>query len=85
MAAREKRRDWSGADALELLEVLGSVALGAAVALAALEQAFALVVADGVDRDAGPLGQVVDAPVAHRAPLERPVARVGAEKGRRMS
>ena len=52
-------------DALELVEVLGPEAPRAPAALAAREQALALVVADGVDRDAGPLGQLVDAPVAH--------------------
>ena len=49
-------------DALEPLEVLGPVAERAPDALGRREQAFALVVADGVDRHAGSLGQVVDAP-----------------------
>ena len=54
-----------GPDAFQLLEVLGAEAAGAPAALAARQQALALVVADRVDRDPGPLRQLVDAPVAH--------------------
>ena len=59
-----------GADALEALEVLGAEAAGAPAALAARQQALALVVADRVDRDPGPLRQLVDAPVAHGSDLK---------------
>jgi len=51
-------------------EVLGTEAAGAPAALAAGEEALALVVADRVDGDAGPLGQFVDAPVAHEFALK---------------
>jgi len=53
------------ADALQAFQVLGAEAAGAAVAFAGAQQALSLVVADRVDGDAGPLGQFVDAPVAH--------------------
>ena len=53
------------ADPLEAVEVGGAVAHRATRPLAGREQAFALVVADGVDGDAGQLSQLVDPPVAH--------------------
>ncbi len=55
------------ADAFEALEMSRSVPHGAPAALAGRQEPLALVVANRVDRDAGPLRQLVDAPLAHAA------------------